>query len=443
MKNKVLILLVILASVTLLYGCSKQETLTIWVGDESQEFYQGVMDDYVAAYNEANEEDFPYLVSVKGVDTGSAAATFLEDTDAGADIFTVAHDNLGKLITGSSSIAPITDPDLLAQIAADNPDTFTDVIKGSVGGTEYTFGVPYIAQALVLYYNKAYISDTQVLTWEGILAAAATANNQALSLTGTDGFNNSFLLLAKNEMTQETSLRLYANGDINDNYATGDDVLSVMKWGQRFFTNANGAKRPTDSGWTVELQNEISISVIGGAWHFNAAQAALGSNLGVTKLPTFTVTSQDVYGSTPAGTVFQSGTFADAKMFVMKKGSSKAEYLQDIMKHLSSKDIQEQSFIEANNLPSYKNAIDEFDSMSGDSVEIQLAVAQLEMFERGIPQPFGADTRFNFYYYSKGAPDLIMEILENKNSLFSTDAAILAQMQIVEAIWKTGVRPTT
>lgn len=438
MKNKLLILLVIFASITMLVGCQKDDPLTIWVGAESEEFYTAQMETYVANYKTENGVDFPYEISVKGVDTGSAAATFLEDTEAGADIFTVAHDNLGKLITGSSSIAPITDAALLAQIEADNPQTFLNVIKGSVGGTTYTFGVPYIAQSLVLYYNKAYITETQVQTWEGILEAAKTADKQALSLTGTDGFNNSFLLLAKNALTKETSLRLYQDGDITDNYATGDDTLSVLKWGQRFFTDPNGPKRPTDSGWQVELKNEESLSVISGAWHFNAAEAALGSNLGITVLPKFTITAEDVYGDFPAGTVMQSGTFADAKMFVMKKNSDKIDYLQDILLYLSSKEMQEASYDEVANLPAYKNASVEFASMSGDTIQAKLASSQIEMFENGIPQPFGFDNKFNFYYYSKGGPELILEILENDGDRFNTDASILAQMLIVENIWKTG-----
>ncbi len=438
MKNKLLILLVVFASIVLLTGCSKSDPLTIWVGAESEEFYVEQMATYVANYITENGEDFPYDISVKGVDTGTAAATFLEDSEAGADIFTVAHDNLGKLITGSSSIAPITDTALLAQIQADNPQTFLNVIKGNVGGTEYTFGVPYIAQSLVLYYNKQFINEIQVRTWEGILAVAKTANKQALSLTGTDGFNNSFLLLARNAVTKESSLRLYQDGLIMNNYATGDDTLSVLKWGQRFFSDENGAKRPTDSGWQVELKNEESLSVISGAWHFNAAQAALGSNLGIAVLPTFTITAEDVYGDFTAGTVMQSGTFADAKMFVMKKNSDKADYLQDILTYLSSKEMQEASYDAVANLPAYKNASTEFASMSGTSIEAQLATAQILMFENGIPQPFGFDNKFNFYYYSKGGPELILEILENDGNRFNTDASILAQMLIVENIWRTG-----
>ncbi len=437
--KKLLMVMALFLVALVTVGCSGKGPLTIWVGSESEAFYTQKMEEYKALYLEEKGEEFPHDIRVVGVDTGTAAGTFLDDSDAGADIFTAAHDNLGKLIAGASAVAPVQNQALLAQIQNDNPETFLQVIKGTVGGTEYTFAVPYVAQALVLYYNKQFITETQAQTWEGILEAAVANNKQALSLAGTDGFNNSFILLATEAETGNTSLRLYENGIQENTYGTGDDTIAKLKWGQYFFTHANGARRPSDSGWEVELKNEISIAFIGGAWHFSAAKAALGDDLAITILPTFELI--DGYGEVEAGTVFQSGTFADTKAFFMKKNSRYAEYLEDILLFLTSKDVQEESFVAAQNLPAYKNAADEFAAFQENTLEAKLAAAQVRMFEFGIPQPFGFQTRYNTYYYSKGTPDLILEILENNGGNFGTDAQILAQMQIVETIWKTGNRP--
>ncbi|HQM39991.1 MAG TPA: extracellular solute-binding protein [Clostridia bacterium] len=423
-------------------GCSPKETpLTIWVGVESVDFYTAKMAEYVENYKVKTGKAFPYLISVQGVDTGSAAAKVLDDLDVGADIFTIAHDNLGKLTAGASAIAPIRSEALLAQINADNPETFLNVIDMSVQGTKYTFGVPYIAQSLVLMYNKKYLTEEDVKTWEGILAVAKKNNKQSVSLMGADGFNNSFLTLAINESTGKMPAIIYEGGETDNCLFTSDETVAIMQWGQRFFTDKNGGKMPTDSGWEIELRDEVSLSLIGGAWKFNAAKAALGDNLGIAVLPSFTLTAEDVKGTNiKAGTVYRSGSFTDCKVFVMKKGSNKAEYLEDILLFLSSKEVQEQSFIECANLPAYKNAATEFSSMQADNLETVLAAKQLEMFNYGIPQPFGFSTTLNFYYYSKGAPDLIREILENKESLFGTTDAIRTQLKSIENIWKTGER---
>jgi maltose-binding protein MalE len=446
MNKKILMLAFSATAIVTLAGCGGAKPLLIWVGTESEAFYKTVMEEYVAAYEVENGEKFPHAIRVVGTDA-TAAAKFVQDPEAGADILQIPHDNLGKLIAGSSVIGPITDETLLEAIYENSPESFHEVIKGSVGGTEYTFGVPIIAQSLVLYYNKKFVNETQVQTWEGLLEAARNASSvgdvkQAMMLVGEDGYNNSFLLLGMDATTKESSLRLYENKDITDNYALGDDTVARMKWGQRFFTDPNGAVRPTSSGWQVALKDEFVLSTISGAWHGKAIQTALGSNYGVARLPQFTITEADAYGTVTAGTVMQSGTFADTKMLVMKKNSPKAEFLQDILLHLSSPEIQEASFVDADNLPAYKNAAVEFESMATND----LAKKQIEMFEFGRPQPFGASAVFNFYYYSKGAPALLMEILINQDVSspadgigdFSTNAAILAQLQKIQNIWITG-----
>lgn len=438
--------------VFLLVACSGTKSLKIWVGVESQEFYAEKAQEYIAMYKEETGENFPVRIEVLAVDTGTAGGVFLNDTTTAGDIITVAHDNLGRLIAGSSAIAPIQTQSLIDQINADNHQVFIDATKGTVQGEEYYFGVPYIAQSLVLYYDKSKISDEQVESWEGILEAASVAEKQALSITGSDGFNNSFLLLAVDEETKSSSLEIYKDGMFENNYATGADVLSFIKYGQKtLFGSTYGAKRPSDSGWQTELQQGHSLSVIGGAWHFNAAYAALGDNLGISLLPTFTLKASDVYNASEnqelIGKTYRSGTFADVKMFVKNKSSKYEELLDDILAYFSSKEVQEQSFIAANNLPSYKNAATEFESLANpnpqtpeEELALELALTQIQMFEYGMPQPFGQHVNFNFYYYSKGGPDRIMDILDQSRNTgtFATDAELFAEMKRVENIWKTG-----
>ena len=211
-----------------------------------------------------------------------------------------------------------------------------------------------------------------------------------------------------------------------------------MKWTQDFFKDENGAKFPSSAGWEIELQNTVSLSVIGGAWSYPAATAALGANLAITTLPKFTITEDSAYGDIAAGTQFQAGTFVDCKAFVMKRESKCAAYLQDVVKYLTTADMQEQSFEQCQNLPAYKNAATEFEAMAGDSLEAQLASSQVAMSEFGIPQPFGYKAKFNTYYYSKGAPEKIKAAIENVDGSYSSLDAIKAECQNIEHIWRKG-----
>jgi len=145
----------------------------------------------------------------------------------------------------------------------------------------------------------------------------------------------------------------------------------------------------------------------------------------------------------------RSGTFADTKMFVMKKhpkGDKKSEQLQNILLYLSSRKIQEEAFAQCANLPAYKNASTEFAKIRENTPEGLLAQVQFEMFASGRPQPFGANARMNNWFYSQGAPAIVLDILTNAkdssgNRLYDTTAKIRAGMAVVETIWKTGKRP--
>ena len=447
MKKNILSLMITAFTMASLTACGNDSkgTITVWVGGESVSYYQEVLEDF------KKKNDFEYDFKVVESDAGDAAKVFLEDVEKGADIFTVAHDNLAKLTAGQSAIMPVTDQSLLNQIEADNPDVFKDVIKKEMHGNNYTFAVPYIGQALVLYYNKAVVSEEQAKTWEGLEEAAKNASSagnvvKACTFQGKDNYNFSWSILARQMPSNTTTLKLYENKNAENCYFQGDDMVAVTKWAQDFFDLPNGATYPSSSEWTMELTPSEgkncgkAVALVGGAWNYNAAKAALGNNLGVAKLPTFTITEESAYGSIEAGTQFQSGTFADCKAFVMKKTSKYASVLQDVVKFLSSKEVQEGSYKECNNLPSYKNAATEFESMKGNTLEAKLARTQIEMSNYGIAQPFGVNALFNSFYYSKGAPDLYKALIEDKDGVFSTFEEIKLELANIESVWKTGTK---
>ena len=101
------------------------------------------------------------------LDTGAVAGTVTNDPSAAADIFTVAHDNIGKLAS-TQCAKPIADESLIRQVKADNPASFQNVIYSTLNGKEYLYGVPYISQALFLYYNKEKVTEAQAESFEGL-----------------------------------------------------------------------------------------------------------------------------------------------------------------------------------------------------------------------------------------------------------------------------------
>ena len=417
--------------------------IVVWVGEESAEFYQKACDDYVAAH-----PDFGYTITVKGMDTGAVAGTVTNDPSAAADIFTVAHDNIGKL-AATQCAKPITDESLIRQVKADNPASFQNVIYSSLNGQTYLYGVPYISQALFMYYNKDKVTEQQAESFEGLREAAKAAGTKAITVTGDDGFNNSFALLATRVSDHATTVKIYQGADAasggskGTSNCQGDDTVAIVRWLQEYAADPNGFKWASSDGWEADLKNGGALAVIGGAWHYNSAKAALSeTNLGIALIPTFTLTEAACEGlsDVKAGDVYRGGTFADCKVFMINAHSDASKYaaLQTLVKYLSSKEVQNESYLNCLNVPAYVGASEFikscFDGGKVTESQYMLACKQVEMAEWGIPQPFLTGT-LNTYYYSKNAPAVLRAMID-KTAYPTTGDVIISETESLEGIRK-------
>ena len=423
--------------------------ISLWVGNESVNFYKEAVKDFLA-----QNSSFGYSINVVAADTGTIAGSMVSDNTACGDIITVAHDNIGKLAQ-RSLIKPLTDEGLLQQIEDDNPETYKDVIRSTMAEStdKYVFGSPYISQALFLMYNKQYVTEEQAKTFEGLKEAALALRETDTSkkgdihgctLAGTDGYNFSFTLLARKVSDNSTTLKIYEGLNKANCYCQGDDTVAVTRWAQDAFRNGT-LEWPNDSGYATMMQTHTALAVVGGAWHYNAVVSAIGAeNVGLALIPTFTLTADHVAETTvPANTQMRGGTFADCKCFVINGASDGTKYAaeQQLIKFLSSKDVQNKSFKEALNVPAYKDAMNYIESVK-DSIEpnaYKLAKVQSEMGQFGIPQPFVTAT-LNNYYYQAGAPDLYKNliIIDDKTEGDDSLRKVREVLFTIEYIWKWG-----
>ena len=454
--------------------------LVVWVGSESVELYRTLASEFKIA-----NSDFAYSVEIVGADTGTAAASMIQDNTAVGDVVTIAHDNIGKL-SQLSYIAPIVedyDDDLLKQIEEDNTPEFQRAITNILGSDDrytYTFAVPYISQALFLYYDTRYVTEEEAQTFEGLLTAAkrydsehSATGTKSYITTGTDGYNFSFALLARNITAGNVSkLRLYEGGSKNDCYNQDNDQVAVMRWMQRSYEDPNGTTFELGGAtWDNYIKNHKSLSVIGGAWHFNAFKSAVGEeNIGCAVVPTMTLTAADVAGietvnypndeglpeelrgavdeAPKAGDVYRGGSFVDCKCFVINMASisgdaEKYTAICKLLKFFSSKAVQQRSFVEALNVPAYSGSDEYIASLTTEDVSasaLAMGKAQTGMTPYGIPQPFSTGT-LNTYYYSKKAPENYLNCLEKTNGDGETIEQIRAALYKMEYVWKHGAAP--
>lgn len=462
-----------------LTACGGAKKLVIWVGSESVDVYTKLAEEF-----KTENPDFAYDIKIVGADTGTAAASMIQDNTAVGDAVTIAHDNIGKL-SQLSYIAPIVeeyDDELLKQIEADNSPEFLKAIDNILGNDErfhYTFAVPYISQALFLYYDTRYVTSEEAQSFEGLVSAAqrydsehGTSGTKAFINTGTDGFNFSFSLLHRNITAGNTSeLRLYEGGNRYDCYNQFNEQVAVVKWMQRILENNNGTTFDFGGAtWDNLINNHVALSVIGGAWHFNAFKSAVGEeNVGCAVIPTFTLTAADVEGisqvnypddqglpeelrgkvdpAPTAGTVLRGGSFVDCKCFVVNMASvsgkpEKYTAICKVLKSFSSKTSQNKSFVEAANVPAYMGSDEYINTLTPEDVSasvLSMAKAQTGMTPYGFPQPFSTGT-LNTYYYSKNCPDYYLQCIK-KNGSGEDVESIRKVLFKMEYVWKHGATP--
>ena len=436
--------------------------MQVFVGSESTVFYQTELNAYVKREIAAGNLPEGFKIEVTGVNSGSYADTYLRNPEDGPDLFVVAQDNLGKLLAGDGTLAPIENQELIEHIEANNDEDTLNSIYMSVAGSEAKYyAVPIIKQSLVLYYNTKYFKSASACdTWEEILEVASKNGKLAVAYTGEDGFNYSHWTLAKpvNSSAKKAfgtdgTLELYNLGLWSGNYLWGDDQVAIHKYAQEFTQNPAGRNGAivSASGWKNELGKQTALTVIGGAWDYNTVVEQLGEgNFGITVLPKFTLKSQHAFGTAKSGMQFQSGSFFDVKCLMKKKKSAYAPYLDQILLFLSSEDVQARSYIECNNLPTsskvkleytdselrdlYSILYSDFDAALDDEDVVirynkDLADAQLKQGEKaGMPQPFGSNADFNPAYYAKTSP-LFVDLHQDLKGEYTTTAKIKERLQ--------------
>ena len=276
----------------------------------------------------------------------------------------------------------------------------------------------------------------------------------------------SFALLATTVADHSTTVKIYegaesvSGGSKGTSNCQGDDTVAIVRWLQAYAADPNGFKWASPDGWDADLDksNKGVLAVIGGAWHYNTAKAALGeTNLGIAIIPTFTLTAESVEGLTgvSAGDVYRGGTFADCKCFMINANSEAAKYAkeQELIKYMSSKEAQQGSYLKCMNVPAYAGASEFikqcFDEGKVTESQYNLAAKQVGMAEWGIPQPFVTGT-LNTYYYSKNAPQVFRAMID-KTAYPTTGDIIIPEtgslegirkgLYMMEYLWMHGTAP--
>ena len=165
----------LLAAGTLLAACSSNsskesssskadsKTLKLWVPTGAKDSYSDTVSKF--------EKESGYKVDVVEMEDPNAQENLTKDASTAADVFSLPHDQLGKLVE-AGAIQEV--PSNMAEEIKKN-DTEQAAIGAQYKGKTYSF--PFGIESQVTYYNKSKLSADDVKSYETITSKAKFGGN--------------------------------------------------------------------------------------------------------------------------------------------------------------------------------------------------------------------------------------------------------------------------
>ncbi|HJA07198.1 MAG TPA: extracellular solute-binding protein [Candidatus Mediterraneibacter pullicola] len=383
MKKKLISMLVSAAMVSvLLAGCSsgssdepaadsgeKQNvSLTLWGAEEDQALLQNLIDSFKEEY--ADVANFDISLGVESEST--AKDTVLTDAEAAADVYAFASDQLPDLVkAGALQSIDEMEEALTAYTNKTvddikNANTESSVEAATYDDTLYAF--PMTADnGYFLFYDSTVVSEEDVATWDGLLAAAQASGKRVAMTLASGWYNASFFYSAgfTTGLNEDGSTTMDWNGEAD---YTGVEVTQAM-----LNIASNPAFMAVADG---DISNQIAsgqlCAAVSGTWDATAAQEAFGDGYAATKLPTFTI----------AGAQLQQASVAGYKLVGVNAHSENAGWAALLADWITNEAAQQQHFDEreigpSNNTVLESDAVKENTALAALAAQNEFGVVQM------------------------------------------------------------------
>ena len=316
-------------------------TLKVWGSQEDQAMLQ----EMVEAFKAANP-DKTYDITFGVVGEPDAKTRYLEDPAAAADVFAFPNDQLYDLLAADALYEVTRNKDAI--VAANSAGA---IEAASAHGQLYAY--PMTADnGYFLYYDKSVISEEQVQTLDGILAAAQAAGKKFFMDLSNGWYIASFFLGAGGKLGLDENGAQTADFN-NERGVLAGEAIKALAAHEAFLTG-------DDAILTGGMGDTIAAGV-SGTWNADAIKEKLGENYAATKLPTFTLGEEQA----------QMGSFAGFKLVGVNTMTAFPEDAMAVAEWLTNEENQVKRFELRAMGPSNVNAA------ASEAVQANIALAAL------------------------------------------------------------------
>ena len=268
-------------AVTGLTGCGadvdgvEKVRLMVWspTADQSKDNGEWLQTCCEAFADQHPEWDIDFVYGI--MDEASASSQVGQDPDASADVFLYSNDGIAWL-TDSNAAAKFGGKYREEIEATNSPEILQSLMLG-----DDLYGVPYTTNTWYMFYDKSVFSEEDVKNLDTMLEKGVVSFP----------FTNSWYLPA---FYVGNGCTLF--GDGTDESAgvdfTGEKAYEVTDYLIDLESNPNF--RIDDLGSGIAGLRDGSINAMfSGSWDANSVKEALGDNMGVAALPTFTLNGEE------------------------------------------------------------------------------------------------------------------------------------------------------
>lgn len=266
--------------------------LTLWCS-ETQE-YQDVMSELVENFkNEYKDVDFNITVGAQS--TATCGKEVLNDVEAAADLFVFPDDQINDLVKAGA----LQSVDATFTYDPSQTNSEATVEAATVDGKLYAYPLT-ASNGYFLYYNKDYLTEEDVSSWDNLIAAASKQGKTVGMEFSGAWFLYGFFAGAGLEVYMQEDGKNYCNWNATDTEYTGADVAKAIT---DICKNDCVVSCSNEYAQARALKGEM-IADVNGTWATSGFSKAYGDGYAAAKLPTFTVNGEQVQMSSFAGYAF-------------------------------------------------------------------------------------------------------------------------------------------
>lgn len=333
-------------------------SLRIWAEEANWPVLTEMIESFKQEY--AGQAEFD-IVLEQGTDA-STKDTLLGDVHNGADIFPFADDQVSAMVA-AGALEPVANAE---EIKAANLEDA--VAAATVNDVLYAY--PMTADnGFFLYYDKNYLTESDVQTMDGLLAAAEAAGKQ-VTMDWSSGwylyafFGNTGMEFGIND----DGVTNYCNWNTTEGAIKGTDIAEALL----AIAASPAFRNATDTDFLAGVQDGSVVAGVSGAWNAMEIKNAWGDNYGAVKLPTYTVAGQQV----------QMASFTGYKYMGVNAYSAHKEWALKLADWLTNEENQTLRFMERNQGPSNKNAAASDEVQKVPAIQAVIAQAQFGRLQR-------------------------------------------------------------